>query len=491
MRIATVGLLAPLIVSFLSLSSVAAEGVDLSLHIPGEAPLYNTQGFPVLIAGIWHELSLGLTSPVEGSLQIEASYNGPSGQGLSSHYVWVRDAVGDRWSDPLYGTFVDSELSRSEALQITFRLGVDAVAQPGIWTLEFTKDEASLRIESIEVRKAELGFGLSTADFNFRAMPFQPTHVSSEELGQYLRVLNLGNVPLRLSVSFDRLANRLSLLNPSEVVHVQGDARYFLALNLNPRPPQVLDVRGVSRVEMLYLIPSSGSSQLVPVVEGDFSLRVVVGRSGYAVEPIGGVIFQTIQSLNAAFGSLVAWNVYLTGTEPVSFNVEVSGARLVGVFSGETLLVLPALLTPPSNGELALTLQVMTDLPSTVAEVLITLEGQNTGEIRTFRTSIVVGPKAPAPSLLAAYLWPIVAAMTATVLAFVSYNHLRFAAGQRGGGRPQARTEVPKESAKTAKQAPKSDKAKNATSRFRPETTKSKGDKKNGDAKKRKRKGGN
>ncbi len=184
-------------------------------------------------------------------------------------------------------------------------------------------------------------------------------------------------------------------------------------------------MRGTARVEATHLIPSPGSAQLVPSFEGDFSLKVIVGRSGYNVQQVGNVVFQTLFSMTADYGSLVIWEVYLTGAQDVSLDVEVVGARLVDISSGGNSLTLPALLSPSPTSETPVTVQVMADVPSTEAEVLFTLTLLDSGEVQTYRTVIVVGAKPSTPSLEPSLLWLFASVISASVLALVSYNHLR------------------------------------------------------------------
>lgn len=402
--------------------TAASEGLEISLQIPGETPVYNDSGQPVLIAGVWHQLTVRLETPVQTSLTLKASLSGSEIQEMNSYYLWERDEVEDGWFDSVYDFFIQPQYSSSDGQEISFRIGMDTAATAGAWKLEIMRDGSSLEERALEVRSPELGYGLSSADFNFRAEPFKAIELSSEDRGQYMRVINQGNVPMRFSVSFDRFQNRLSLVNPSEVAHIYDDTRYFLRLTLDPRPPQIIEVKGVSRVELMHVIPSPGSSLIIPAFESGFTLKIVVGRAGYRVQTVGNVVFQTLESLRADYGSLATWQVYLTGDEEVSFDVEVTNASLVGVAQGENPVTLPATLTPSPQSELPLTLQVRTDMPSTVAEVWFTLRIPETGEVRTFLTTITVGPKPPT-SFQPSYLWLFATLLSASVLAMVSYNH--------------------------------------------------------------------
>ncbi len=417
----------------------ASEGVSLILQMPGEGPILNSEGKPVMVAGVWHDLVVSLETPVQAGLILEASAVGSQGEGMGNHYLWERDETNDTWSEPLYGFFLESESSSSEGQVVTFRLGVDATALPGRWELAVVKDGTSLGLYEFEVREARIGYGLSSADLSFRAEPFKEAEILSEDSGQYVRIINQGNVPLRLSATFDRLQNRISLVNPTDIAHVSDDIKYFFKLELDPRPPQIINVQGVSRVEAMYLIPSPGSSQIVPAIEGEFGLKVIVGRSGYTVGTVGNVVFQTIDGVRAAFGSLVTWQVYLTGDQEVSLQVDVVGAQLLGVLQGEDLLSLPAVLRPTPNAELPLTIQVRTTVPSVLAEILYTLTVLDTGEVSIYKTTIDVGPRPASPTLQPSLLWFFASLVSASVLAITTYNHWRFINMRSSGVRLSSR----------------------------------------------------
>lgn len=408
----------------LGLAGTVSGDVGLSLNIPGQDPLRNVAGEPVLVAGVWHELRMRLDTSAQETVEVRAVLEGSSTQDMSTAYRWLRDEVNDSWTDPLYDTFIRPDLSASDGTDLTFVLGVDAAATPGPWWLEVRRDDALVAALGMEVRAAEVSFGLSAADFVFRSEPFTPALLRSEDAGQYLRIRNGGNVPLRLAVSFDLLADRFALTNPAQVVTAGADGRYYLELSLGSRPPQILAVQGTSRVEVAHRIPSPGATQLLPAVEGAFDVTVVVGRSGYAVEAVSNVVFQSPQGLQAAYDSLLVWQVFLTGGQDVSLDVRAEGARLEAVTHEGRLLDLPARLSPTPDGELPLTVRLRTTLPATAAVIEYTLSLLETGEVRTFRTTVAVGA-APPPDPTPSYLWLVAAALTVGILGLVSYNQWR------------------------------------------------------------------
>lgn len=449
MRIGVKAVLALLLLSALSLVPPAkAETITVSLAMPGEPPLSNSNGQPILVAGIWHRITVDLETLATSTIALEASSTSALSWDMTSFYRWERNESVGTWTDPLYDTFIDPSLSSSDGTTLVFYAGVDAGALTGTWRLRVFRDASIVDERLFEVQAPRISYGLSVADFVFRVAPFTEAQISTESTSKYIRLINEGNVPLRLQATFDLLQERLTVTNPDEVAHVSKDARYYLFLSLDPRPPQIIGIEGTARVEVQHIIPSPGAAQIIPSFENEFGVKVIVGRIGYQVEAIGNVIFQTITDLQADYSSMVAWQVFLTGSQQVSMDVTVSGVRLLGVYQGSERLTLPAVITPNPDTELPITVQVMTDIPNIEAQVMFDLVLLATGDNRTFITIINVGPRTPI-ALQPSHLWLFASLISASVLALVSYNHWRLG-GIAGGKREGEGSKGTKPAAKTA-----------------------------------------
>jgi hypothetical protein len=417
-----------------------AAATDFTIHMLGEVPLATSGGVPILVAGIWQELSINLSAPV-GSVAINATLPGATPEGFRTTYRWTWDAATGTWSDPLYGTFIRPDLSSLDGLHLTFVVGLDAQATPGLWRFVVFEGNAASANLDVAVEAPVLSYALSSADFSLQAEPFTPADLSSRPLGQYIRVVNQGNVPLRLVASFDVLQGELSIENPTDVAHVYSDARYYVRLTAGPHPPSIIQVEGVSRIEALHVVPSSGAAVINPSLEGTFSLTLEVGRSGYEVKVVGNVVFQTLESVRADYGAIATWQVYLTGEQNVSLSIDVANARFVGAFAGGNPLSFPTTLAVSRDAEVPVTVQVAADRPGT-ARVTFTIHLLTTGDTRTFTTSILVTGGPPPSDPTAAYLWILgsIAAAFVFGLAGVSQwraHHVRKTVSSASGGRPK------------------------------------------------------
>jgi len=143
---------------------------------------------------------------------------------------------------------------------------------------------------------------------------------------------------------------------------------------------------------------------------------------------VGGVVFQTLDTVHVDYGSRTIWQVYVTGSQNVSFDASASGARLLGVSTAGHSISLPVTLTLSANTEYPLTIQVEADQagPSTVT---FTLHLLATGEVRTFTTTILVnGGPAGFSSGAVLYLWiggSVGASLVFGFVAFSQWKHRR------------------------------------------------------------------
>jgi hypothetical protein len=417
--------------SFLLAPSVGAATAAVTVRMLGEAPAVNAGGQPIWIAGIWHEVFVNFSAPTSSPVEIRASFPGGQPKTMDADYDWLYDAPNRTWTDPYYGMFVRADLSSTDGQNFDFVVGLDAQAIPGFWTLRVIVGGATSLAETVEVQAPLLSYGLSAADFTFQVEPFGSADVSSQSGGQYLRASNAGNIPLRMRVSFDVLQTHLSLVNPSDVAHPHTDARYYVRLVLDPSPPEVVNVNGLSQVTVANVIPSPGGAQLVPTIEQPFALHVLVGRSGYSVRAIGNVVFQTLDAVSVDYGATVTWQVYLNGGQNVSLDVAASGARLMAVVSSGTRLALPATLVLSPDSEYPLTVQVEAAAPGT-GTVTFSLHLLGTGDARTFTTSVRVnGGPAPSPSTAVSYLWIVGSALAAAVFILMSVSQWRHRSGRK------------------------------------------------------------
>jgi len=410
--------------------SARAAGATLGLHMVGEPPGFDA-GVPVLVAGVWHQVTVNLTSTLSAPLTIRAVLPGSGTPSPANTYEWARYPSNDSWADVRYGTFLQVDLSSDDGLHVIFGVGIDGQANPGTWTFTASSGASTLVVQSVEVQAPRVAYGISAADFQFRVDPFTAADVSSQTGSQHLRLIDQGNVPLRLTVSFDVLRSQLSLENPSVITHPGSESLYHLHLAAGPMPPQIVRVNGLANVSVLYVIPSSGSTLLVPTFQQPFGASVQVGRSGYALKIVGGVVFQTLDTVRVDYGSRAIWQVYITGSQDVSFDASSSGVRILGVASSGSGITLPTTLALSAGSEYPLSVQIEANQAGP-ATVTFSLHLLATGEVQSFTTTIVVnGGPAGISNAAVTYLWIIGSVGASIVFGFVAFSQWKHR--RRGG----------------------------------------------------------
>ena len=417
----------------LSSSARAAATATFDVHMFGESPTFDA-GRPVVVAGVWHQVALNLSSTLSTPITLRALLPGSGSPSPANTYEWVRYQSNDSWADARYGTFLRIDLSSDDGIHVVFGIGIDGEAGPGTWTFSASSGNSTLVTQSVEVQAPRVSYGISAADFQFRVDPFTAADLSSQIGSQHLRLIDQGNVPLRLTVSFDVLRSQLSLENSGVVTHPNSESMYYLHLASGPMPPQIVRVNGLANVSVLYVIPSSGSTLLVPTFEQPFGVSVQVGRSGYALKVVGGVVFQTLDTVHIDYGARTIWQVYVTGSQDVSFDVSASGIRLLGVSTNGHSISPPVTLALSPNSEYPLTIQVEADQAGP-SMVTFTLHLLATGEVRTFTTAILVnGGPAGASSGAVLYLWIGGSVGASLVFGFVAYSQWKHRRGRMSPG---------------------------------------------------------
>jgi len=222
----------------LSSSAWAAATATLDVHMFGESPTFEA-GLPVLVAGVWHQVALNLSSTLSTPITLRALLPGSGSPSPANTYEWVRYESNDSWADVRYGTFLRADLSSDDGIHVVFGIGVDGEAGPGIWTFSASSGNSTLVTQSVEVQAPRVSYGFSAADFQFRVDPFTAADLSSQIGSQHLRLIDQGNVPLRLTVSFDVLRSQLTLENSGVVTHPNSESMYYLHLTADPMPPAV------------------------------------------------------------------------------------------------------------------------------------------------------------------------------------------------------------------------------------------------------------
>src|SRR5438046_10312689 len=91
-------------------SSAQAATATFGMHIVGESPTFDA-GLPVLVAGVWHQVALNLSSTLSTPITLRAILPGSGSPSPAITYAWVRYQSNASWADLRYVTFVCAALA--------------------------------------------------------------------------------------------------------------------------------------------------------------------------------------------------------------------------------------------------------------------------------------------------------------------------------------------------------------------------------------------
>lgn len=303
---------------------VSAGVTSMGIYMPGESPIVNATGVPVIIAGVIHAIDIATDIPASNVTIV--GFKGatpPAAQNDTNYYSWA--CVNGAFSDVEYGMYLNSSSSAPSSTTYNFRVGMSASAEPGAWNLSVYLDGVLDHAGDVEVRSPDAGFALSRPDFYFSVTPFQAASVSSYSQNNqsfHVRSNNAGNVPLILEFRFEPLGQYFTITNDSTVFHV-GEMRYhYIGFDAPSWSPREFTVKGTVRGEPQYLI-TPATVALVPAFEQEFDITVRVQRTGYTLLDFGTVAVQYVKNVPLLeFDASTSVDAYFTGQGTVTLSLE-------------------------------------------------------------------------------------------------------------------------------------------------------------------------
>jgi hypothetical protein len=297
---------------------------DVNIHIPDETPQFSGTR-QVIIAGVWHEIELNLSqAPVNITLILYQGIGVPTTTNTTNYYeYWYRSLETQKWIDPEYGSFVNATLCNIEGSNVTFGIGIDQnTTYNAEWKLVIRDDNGALvkSEKRIWVERPKTGLSMSGGDFLLNAEPFTAGNLSSYPYGGHALVTNMGNVPLRMPVTFNAYANRITVVNLTQKLGPGEGANLNIMFKADSWSPRKISIKGTVRGEAMHIIPS-GTVSLTTNYETSLSLKVNIGRSGMELGDLGNVRIQYSKSEDIAYNETLVLDAWVSGTTTVDFKI--------------------------------------------------------------------------------------------------------------------------------------------------------------------------
>ncbi|MEW6070216.1 MAG: hypothetical protein AB1485_06320 [Candidatus Thermoplasmatota archaeon] len=412
---------------FSSTTVGSASPEEIEIRIPSENPRFAFNS-PVLVAGIWHFLNFSLDRAYTNVSLL--AYRGDSRPApntpynYTNYYLWWYEGTWNSWNE----SYIDTNKCAKTANTYSFYLGVDGRAESGNWSLEILGDGVQIAKKNVFTEAPRTGFGISSSIY-LRVEPFTAKTVSSTP--DYLRIINQGNVPLALKLSYDKYTERIATSNlPPEgiVLHVIGESYHYISFDCDAWSPRIIRITGTVSSTPLYTIPIPASVALVPSYEQTFPAIVHIGHSGWGLqEPIQGFTFQHREAISVSWNEIEALVVYFCGNANISFKVETENITLLNVTYNNIEQKQPFVIYSTEAKEEVAIINLKAEIPSISAYVryILTVEGNT----YSYSTRIDVGAKpempiTPPEGLPATGIWIVVAIILIVVVVIV-LRHLK------------------------------------------------------------------
>ena len=274
-------------------------------------------------------------APVNITLILYHGIGIPTTTNTTNYYEYrYRSLAADKWTDPEYAMYVNDTLCKVDGTNITFGIGLDQNTTFDHWKLAVLDDTGASINEgyqkNIWIERPKTGLSMSGGDFILSAEPFTAGNLSSYPNGGHALVSNMGNVPLRMPVTFSSWADRITVVNLTQKLSPSESANLHLIFQADSWSPRKLSISGTVRGEAMYTIPS-GTVSLTSNYETTLNLRVKIGRSDYELGDMGNVRIQYMKSASIEHNETIELDVYLSGTTTVDFKLTANMMTIKGI----------------------------------------------------------------------------------------------------------------------------------------------------------------
>ncbi len=289
-----------------------AQVLDSVTYLMGEVP----QG--KIVGGIVHNVTIRLTQPAANITLRAYLEAGFTVSNYSTNYSWTY--ASGTWTDDLYDYYVQPE-SNTYGNYYCFHIAVDSNVYPGTWRWIVDVDGTEEYNQPMLVEIPVAGIRMSSPTFYPNIYPFGEGYYNSSysegvNYSKSVRTENIGNVPLDLTINYNRLNGLFETSNCTETFF-PGEMRYhvveFQAQSWSPRK---FTVKGLIKgVPQLVMTPDTISCIVAPQIT--FDVVVTVARQGYEVYQMEGVTVQYKEFYTSIYNDDLTLDMYLSGNRSV------------------------------------------------------------------------------------------------------------------------------------------------------------------------------
>ncbi len=310
---------------------------NFEISLAGEDPRFSG-GYPIIVAGIWHNLDFSLPSTSNNVTVF--LYEGsalPTVKNETNFYQFHYD--GSTWEDLEYSDYISPTNCALLGSLYSFYIGLHATAVEGSWTLEIFSNGVEEHSSIVLVEMPRAGISFSGPSFYFDIEPYQSISLSTYDPADssgssYFTTSNTGNIPMEFEFTYDIYDNLLSTSNSTGIRHLGEQSRHYIDLQAQAWSPREFTIKGIITGEPNMLVtPETTAYILSPTAS--FNIILKVARPDFEIFQMDGLVVQYKSMVMAEHNDEVDLDLYVTGTNDSHLSVSTTDLTLIKIFKND------------------------------------------------------------------------------------------------------------------------------------------------------------
>ncbi len=382
-------------------SLTEGQGVDgVSIVMNGESRRTDLNGNDIIVAGIFHNITISLDAPSDDVLVKAYLEAGAPVANLTNTYSWSYN--NDVWADDLYNNYyLNASASSRAGNDLHFNVAIDKISVTGIWRIVVLVGAQEEHNDTFLVEEPVAAIFMSAPTFDIRIIPYGSGHISSYVPGdpsasEYLTTRNLGNIPLDVTITYDTLNSLFGTTNSTGVWHPGEERTHYIDFQAQSWSPRKFQVKGEIHGEpRLLATPQTISCTVTP--QTTFKVMVIVARQGYEVFQLDGITVQYKPLFPSRYKESLEVSLYVTGTSNGYLSVEGEKVSVSSVEYLDEPRDSPFLMNLRDDIETHILVNITCSVAllhgqsSMIAHTNFTVELDDFSDSGTFQNTIIVG----------------------------------------------------------------------------------------------------
>ncbi len=367
----------------------AQANMTVTMNIVGLPPRNHASGAPVLVSGIWHDLTVTKQEDTKSvKIEIYKGGNLPVTKNETNYYYF-------EYNDTFQGSekYIDIPNCAKTGNELKFRIGLHISVDQCVWSMAIFADGEFVETKAVFVEALHPAVSFYSPDIRLRVEPFTVATVSSEAQNLKVSMSNDGNVPMNYSVEFESFSSSASMTGVGEVTNPNNMSGHFVKFSANNLKPGIIKINStISACPQLMI--NASFINLIPAFGTTFRFEVYIGRAGYEIEPFSNIVVQYPREVPMNHSETRDISVYITGSES-QLEFSVTNIKLKGVKLNDASKGTKDVISIPSSEkkENVIKFTVNANRPEIKATIKMIIKDMTTAVSKPFTINIPVGPR--------------------------------------------------------------------------------------------------